>query len=277
MENQNIEKFIIAIPARLESSRLPRKVLRKIGNLTMIERVIDKCLEGANGSPIVLCTDNIEIKEVIQKKNCEVLMTSTKCSSGSERIASVLKNIISLAWKERINEKDESFFNYLLNKTAVINIQADQPFLDSKLIGKMKSAFSSIENKNVDVITPIYKLNKDKIFNPNVVKTIINSKKEAIYFSRSTIPYIRNEEKKNWYKVADYWGHAGIYGFKSYILEKWSSIPNSFLEKAEKLEQLKLIEAGYKVGTFEIEEESLSIDTIEQLNEAIKKYEEFIY
>ena len=121
-----------------------------------------------------------------------------------------------------------------------------------------------------DVITPIYKLSKENIHNPAVVKTLISNNGNVLYFSRSALPHVRDKPLEDWYKYAQYWGHVGIYGYRADILKSWDKLPPSKLEDSEKLEQLKLIDAGYNFKTFKIDEDSLSIDTIEQLELARK-------
>ena len=118
--------------------------------------------------------------------------------------------------------------------------------------------------------TPIYKLNKKDIHNPNVVKTLLNNKNQAIYFSRSAIPHIRGIDEKNWYKNNTYYGHVGIYGYRADILLNWFEFGNSNLEHCEKLEQLRLIDSGYIYDTFLTKGQHLSIDTEEQYSEAQK-------
>ena len=191
---------IIAIPARLESKRLPSKVLADIEGKTMIERVVDNCLDAKIPKKVVLCTDNQQIAEVVKNKNIEIYFTKKECSSGSERIASVLQRFI----------KDKN-----LKKTLIINVQGDQPFLDSKILDQMCLEFHKIDPKP-DVLTPIYKLPFYKIHDPNVVKTLIDNDKNAIYFSRSALPHIRGIDKQKWFNHYDFMGHAGIYGFRAW-------------------------------------------------------------
>ena len=118
------------------------------------------------------------------------------------------------------------------------------------------------------VITPIYKLKKEDIHNPNVVKTLISNEGKALYFSRSAIPHVRGIPPSSWHKYNSYWGHVGVYGYKASILSKWDSIPDSKLEKLESLVQLKLIDSGFEIDTFKTDSYTISVDTEEQLEEA---------
>ena len=156
----------------------------------------------------------------------------------------------------------------MYQKTGIINIQGDQPFIDPDVISKLINIFI---NKKLppDIITPIYKLKPETIHDPSVVKTLITNNGQAIYFSRSAIPHIRGIPIDDWYKFNDFWGHVGIYGYRAEVLSKWNSIPDSYLESLEKLEQLKMIEAGFSFSTFKIDGTSLSVDTpFNQLEEA---------
>lgn len=263
---KRVIKSIIAVPARLESSRLPNKVIADIGGKPMLLRVLDQCRKSENKSKIVLCTDCKKLADLaVNSWNYDVIITSKDCTSGSERIASVTDLLVRKAWGFNANNKDnlENFYK----NTLIINIQGDQPFLDPNVIDKMIDNFKS--NKNVpEVITPIYKLSENNIHNPAVVKTLISINGNVIYFSRSALPHVRDVPEQEWYLHAEYWGHVGMYGYRADILKKWFTYPYSKLEELEKLEQLKLIEAGCTFDTFKIDGDSLSIDTKEQLEEA---------
>ena len=119
--------------------------------------------------------------------------------------------------------------------------------------------------KHPEVLTPIYNLEKKEIFNQNIVKVILNKKDEAILFSRSAIPFIRDIKKEEWHIHNNYWGHVGIYGFRGDILRQWKKFECSNLEKLEKLEQLRLIEAGVPIRCFKVDNPPLSVDTYEDL------------
>ncbi len=248
-----LNRVVIAVPARIESSRLPKKVLADIEGEVMIKRVLKQCLKTKLTDEIFLCTDNEMIGKEGLEVNVNVIKTKKSCKSGSERIASVIDKLT----KSEIP----------LEKTLIINVQGDQPFLDPLIIDKLSEIFQKSKNKP-EVITPIYQINKKYIHNPNVVKTIIDSNGKVIYFSRSAVPYIRGTKECEWYKHFNYWGHVGIYGFRGDILSKWNLLPKSKLENAEKLEQLRLIEAGINIFTFKVNGESLSVDTSEQLEMA---------
>tara|TARA_B100000989_G_scaffold298883_1_gene290725 strand:+ start:13389 stop:14207 length:819 start_codon:yes stop_codon:yes gene_type:complete len=262
-------KTVIAIPARLESKRLPNKLIMKVGKKTIIERVLVSCIQSKSPSEVYLCTDNELIKKIGHDYGVNVLMTSKACNSGTERIASVLKKIISLVWEESFEEMDIKKKEQVLTNTVIINIQADQPFLESDLISKISD--NLVEDSHIkQIVTPIYKLSGDNIHNPNVVKTLLNKRRKAIYFSRSALPHVRDINPDEWHLYHDYWGHYGIYAYRADVLNIFRNLDMSKLEEVEKLEQLKFIDAGYEISTFEVETQSLSVDTLEQLKEARK-------
>jgi len=262
-----ITKIAIAIPARISSSRLPRKVLEKINGKTILSLVLEKCKIAMPKELIFVCTDNEEIKDIAMDQGFRVFMTSENCSSGSDRISSVINNLLSILWKCDFLSLTYDEMQKKIHETLIINVQADQPFLNPEIIKNMISEAKKDE-EDFDVITPIYKLSNSKVHNPNVVKVLLSRNNRVLYFSRSAIPYLRDHEKKDWGNIFNYWGHVGIYGYRSNILKNWNSMKKSLLEKAEKLEQLRLIENGYSFKTFEVNGDSLSIDTYEQLKEA---------
>ena len=245
-----LTRIVVAVPARLESSRLPNKVLAEIGGQAMITRVLKQCLKSKLVDDIFLCTDNQFIEKKALEENVKVLKTSKNCKSGSERIASVLNQL--------------TLEGFPLEDTLIINVQGDQPFLDPKIIDKLSEIFLNSRNRP-EVITPIYPMNKENIHNPNVVKTVIDINGQVLYFSRSAIPHVRGTKENEWGENYRYWGHVGIYGFRADVLSQWQTLPESKLEEVEKLEQLRLIESGIKIQTFQVKKESLSVDTIEQL------------
>ena len=266
----HIEKTIIAIHARLESSRLPNKILADINGKPMIQRVVEQCSKAKGPVNIVICTDSEEIGLLINRLGYEYINTHKSCASGSERISSVINQLIKLAWGESNNSSIKFDKKDKLLRTGIINVQGDQPLLDPSIITKMDQYMKDKSNE-VEVITPIHKLHKKDLHNPAVVKTLISNKGQALYFSRSALPHIRDVDKNEWYKHYDYWGHVGIYGYRGDIINRWNKFNSSELEKLEKLEQLRLIEANIKVSTFQVEGSFISVDTFEQLEQVRRK------
>jgi 3-deoxy-manno-octulosonate cytidylyltransferase (CMP-KDO synthetase) len=253
-----IQKCVVAVPARLQSSRLPNKVLADIGGKPMIQRVLERCRESTEVDTVVLCTDSQELQQRAAVWGFPVLMTAESCSSGSDRIASVADALMALAWGDATPAPEQ---------TAVINVQGDQPFIDPQVIDAMAAEFRRLDPVPA-VVTPVYGLKPETVHNPNVVKTLLAHDGRALYFSRSAIPHVRDVDPSEWHRHTTYWGHVGMYGFRGDVLAGWNRLPASPLEDLERLEQLRLIEAGLTIATFEVQGTSLSVDTAEQLEQA---------
>ena len=262
-----ISKIIFVIPARLDSSRLPRKVLAEVCGIPMLKRVLEIC--NKFNYEVIACVDSEELEKLVKTWNFKVIKTSKNCQSGSERIASVIDSILSIAWGSNSLDWEKEMRKNRLNQTAIINVQGDQPFIDINVLSEMIKRLSSKKDK-FEILTPIYPLEEFEIDNENIVKVVINLNSDAIYFSRQTIPFIRGIDRREWYSHTTFWGHIGIYGFRGDILDKWLELPESSLEKLEKLEQLRLIESGYRISTYKVEKGIFSIDTFSQLVEANK-------
>ena len=262
-----IQHSVVAVPARLASSRLPDKVLADIGGKPMIQRVLEQCAKAKGPGDVVLCTDSSRLQELAEHWGFHVLMTSESCTSGSERIASVADQLVAMAWDEQAERWDQGTRVQRLAGTAVINVQGDQPFLDPDVITAMVTEFARLDPAPA-VITPVYRLKPETIHNPAVVKTLLAHDGRALYFSRSAIPHVRDVPPLEWHQHTAYWGHVGMYGFRGDVLDAWDQLPTSPLEDLERLEQLRLIEAGHEIATFSVKGTSLSVDTEAQLVQA---------
>ncbi|WP_255147143.1 3-deoxy-manno-octulosonate cytidylyltransferase [Synechococcus sp. ATX 2A4] len=249
--------YVVAVPARLESSRLPNKVMADIGGQPMLQRVLLRCRQARQPAAVVLCTDSEVLRAAAEGWGFPVLMTSPGCGSGSERLASVVEALTARAGGA----------GGAAARSVIINVQGDQPFIDPAVIDAMALEFAR-RTPTPEVLTPIYRMPPEKIHDPNVVKTLLAADGRALYFSRSAIPHVRGEDPQQWHAHAPYWGHVGIYGYRADVLARWDGLPHSPLEHTEKLEQLRLIEAGITVGTFPVEGDFLSVDTAAQLEQA---------
>lgn len=239
-------KCVVAVPARLESTRLPRKVLADIGGKVMLQRVLDSCADAARPDEVVLCTDSQELQQLSKLWGYRSIMTSSECTSGTDRIASVIDEI---------------------DADIVINVQGDQPFIDSLVIDLVIDTCMT-RQPTPQVLTPIFRLRQDQIHDPNTVKALLNGSGDALYFSRSAIPHQRDVTPENWAQSAPYWGHVGLYAYKREVLQKWSSMRLSQLENLEKLEQLRLIENGIPISTVEISGASPEVNDHDDLEAA---------
>ena len=238
-------KILGLIPARYGSTRLPGKALEIIGGKTMIQRVYEQASKCPELSAVMIATDHDEIAKKSESFNARAILTSAEHRSGTDRVAEAL-------------EKSGDVYDY------VINIQGDEPFIDPSQI----SLLAGVLDGKTEIATLAKPTHDDhEINDPNVVKVIRNLKGDAIYFSRSTIPHNRGNDKNT-----EYLKHIGIYAYRSDILGKITQLPASSLEIAESLEQLRWIENGYTIRVVKTEIDSFGIDTPEDLEKARNAY-----
>jgi 3-deoxy-manno-octulosonate cytidylyltransferase (CMP-KDO synthetase) len=247
---------VVAVPARLESARLPGKLLADIAGKPMLQHVLERCRQAKGVAAVVVCTDSDQVRAVAEGWGFPVLMTSPHCGSGSERLASVVAELVAAAGGAASD----------FDETLVINVQGDQPLLDPAIIEAMAAQFAQLQRP--PVLTPVYPLTADKLHDPNVVKVLRARDGRAITFSRSALPHLRGVPPEQWAEHTTYWGHVGLYGYRADVLAGWEALPHSLLEDLEKLEQLRLIDAGIPLLTYEVDQDCLSVDTPEQLEQA---------
>jgi len=245
--------FIVIIPARYSSTRFPGKPLALIHGKPMIQRVYEQVMQCRQLSNVVVATDDERIEQAVKNFGGQVVMTAEHHQSGTERCAEAITKI-------------PGSFDY------VINVQGDEPFIKSSQIDLLCSCFQNQRTKIATLIKTISR--NEELFSSHVVKVVIDSKKDALYFSRSAIPHHRNAMEKFWIHLSSYYKHIGIYGYERKTLLKIVKLPPSELEKAESLEQLRWLSNGYKIRTAETDEETISIDTQEDLQHAEKFYSE---
>jgi 3-deoxy-manno-octulosonate cytidylyltransferase (CMP-KDO synthetase) len=251
------EKIICVIPARYGSERLPGKVLYEINGKSILQRVYERAkLCKKYFYEIIVATDDERIKRECEKFGAKVIFTSPYCKSGSDRVAEVAKKI---------------------DCEIVVNLQADEPFIPKEAIEK--PVIELMKNKKEYVVTSLTKIRKkEELYDTNIVKTVIDKNNYALYFSRSLIPYPRiyfSEDNLTKNKKVIFYKHIGIYVFRKSFLLKFASLPLSFLENIEKLEQLRIIENGYKIKTVIVKNDSPSVDSLEDIKRIMKekKYE----
>ncbi len=241
--------FIAIIPARYSSTRFPGKPLVKINGKSMINQVYLQAVKVFDR--VYVATDNQKILKEVESFGGNAVMTKKKHKSGTDRCAEAIL---------KIEELENKSYN------VIINIQGDEPFIKTEQLIDIKKAFKFKKTQIATLVKPIN--NKEDIFNPNKPKVIINNKNEAIYFSRSPIPFLRGATHKNWVSKHLYYKHVGLYGFRKDILMEISKLNQTPLEKAESLEQLRWLENGYKIKIAFTEHESISIDTPKDLEKA---------
>ncbi len=240
-------KILGIIPARYASTRFPAKPLADLGGSTVIERVYKQAKKCESLSRVVVATDHEKIFDHVTRFGGDVCMTSENHASGTDRCFEVVT-------------KQKEVFDY------VINIQGDEPFIAPEQI----SLLASLLDGKTELATLAKRLDtQEQVINPNLVKVVFNNQNEALYFSRSPIPYWRGKET-DWVKQHTYYKHIGLYAYRADVLKTITQVPVSSLERAESLEQLRWLENGFKIKVAETTLETIGIDTPEDLEHAKK-------
>lgn len=241
--------ILAVIPARYGSTRFPGKPLAIIQGKSMIQRVYEQALKCEALKTVVVATDDHRIEQAVKQFNGRVMMTSVTHQSGTERCAEVAKSI-------------EDDFD------AVINIQGDEPFIAP---GQIALLANCLMMESTDIATLVKRISQEtELSNPNTVKVVMDEQQRALYFSRSPIPYYRNIPREQWLANGTFYKHIGIYGYRKHILPEIVKLPPTPLEQAESLEQLRWLAHGFRIQTALTAQESLSIDTPEDLLTANK-------
>lgn len=239
-------KIIAVIPARYQSSRFPGKPLAFLRGKTVIQRVYSAVVKVGIFREIIVATDDKRIFKHVKGFGGNVRMTSSRHRSGTDRIAEVIRDI---------------------DCEIAINIQGDEPFIDKLSLKKLADAFS---DNSVEIASLMHPLTDDsEIKDPNNVKVVFDKKFDSLYFSRSVIPYDRDKNTK-----IEYFKHIGVYAFKKKALLDFVNLNPTALENTEKLEQLRLLENGYKIRMVETDYCGLGIDTKSDLLKAEKMIKE---
>lgn len=241
----NKQNRVALIPARLESQRLPEKLLLPLGGVPIVVKTYQAVLATNLFDKVVVICNHSKIAAVLAAHHCEYIFNDTHFENGTDRIA---------------NELERFPYKY------VVNVQADEPFTKKEDLHKLIKLF---DNQNVEVATLKHALNGySAIENPNNVKIVTNASGRALYFSRSPIPFVRDAEVD-----VKHYKHIGIYGYRRDVLLKISQLQPSALELAEKLENLRMVEHGFYVAVAEVENAPFSIDTLEDYERAVLKTE----
>jgi 3-deoxy-manno-octulosonate cytidylyltransferase (CMP-KDO synthetase) len=233
-------KKIAVIPARFAATRFHGKLMQKIGDKTVIRMVYENVLSMNIFDQVIVVTDSNEIMEEINTIGGEVIKSVRNHQSGTDRVAEAIEN---------------------MQVDVVVNIQGDEPFIEA---GPLKSLVDAFLDPLVSVASVMKKLDVDEdINNPNIVKVVCNKFNNAVYFSRSPIPY-----KRNLQSTLPIYKHIGVYGFKKDTLLAFTQWPMGLLEQAEMLEQLRYLENDVSIKMIETETNSIGIDTPEDLEKA---------
>ncbi|MDI9309498.1 MAG: 3-deoxy-manno-octulosonate cytidylyltransferase [Limnohabitans sp.] len=238
-------KIIAVIPARYASTRFPAKLMQDLGGKTVILRTYEAAIKTQLFDDVFVVTDSDLIYNEIISNGGKAIMSIKEHESGSDRIAEAVENM----------EVD-----------IVINVQGDEPFIDKKPLEQVIEIFKKDTEKKVDLASLMFEIkDKSEIDNPNNVKVIVDQQGFALYFSRSVIPYPREENVG-----VRYMKHIGIYGFRKEALMDFYRLPMLSLEASEKLEQLRYLEYGKRIRMVETTHGSIGIDTPEDLEKARK-------
>ncbi|MCQ2957615.1 MAG: 3-deoxy-manno-octulosonate cytidylyltransferase [Candidatus Gastranaerophilales bacterium] len=245
MENfTQSDNITIIIPARYASTRLEGKPLLRAKGKTIIQWVYEKATQSKLASDVIVATDDKRIFDEVESFGGKACMTATTHKCGSDRLVEVLKKYENIE--------------------IAVNVQGDEPMIEPESIDSAIKVL--IEDKNADISTLIRKIDdEDEIQNPNVVKAVTDNNGYAMYFSRSPIPYERNKN------IASTFAHIGLYVYRREALLKMSELPQSVLEKAESLEQLRALQNGMKIKTATVNYKPVGIDTKEDFEEFLKK------
>ena len=249
-------KTIVVIPARLHASRLPNKVLLDLKGKPVIQRVYEQCMKAKKVDAVYIATDHANIQKVCSEFTEHVIMTKATHESGTDRIAEVAE---------------------VLACDVVINVQGDEPFMDPVLIDAVAEAFAP----GVSMVSAMHRITKiSDLKSSNVVKVVVDKEGDALYFSRAIIPHHRDAweglltHHDTVPPALTFLRHLGIYGYTKAFLLEYAKMEPSYLERVERLEQLRVIENGYKIKMIETDYDSIGIDTEEDYRKALKLLDE---
>ena len=237
-------KSIGVIPSRYGSTRFRGKALADIEGKTMVRRVYEQACKAKLLDGVIVATDDVRIKEEVERFGGKVVMTSPDHPSGTDRVAEAVRDI---------------------DVEIVVNVQGDQPFIDPVMIDEV--TLPMIEDPSIEMATLMYRVGEEYYEDPSVVKVVTDRNGFALYFSRSLIPYLYKDKNFPVYE------HVGLYAYRKDFLLKLTGMPPTPLERVESLEQLRVLENGFRIKVIETkcpdtELSGMSIDTVEDLERA---------
>ena len=239
-------KILCVIPARYASTRLPGKPLADIVGKPMIQHVYERSAQATIPQQVVVATDDEKVFQAVQQFGGKVVMTSSEHQTGTDRLAEVASKYAEV--------------------DVIINVQGDEPLIDPKVIDELAQEF--LNDTTLQMASVMSIMDTEDYQNPNAVKVVTDLNNNALYFSRSLLPYPRVAGKANVYK------HIGIYAYKKDFLLKFAKLEPTPLEQSESLEQLRALENGYKIKMIKTKSKFIGVDSIEDLqtvNELLRK------
>jgi 3-deoxy-manno-octulosonate cytidylyltransferase (CMP-KDO synthetase) len=244
-------RIIGIIPARYNSSRFPGKPLVDIMGKSMVQRVYEQAKLSSSLHEVLVATDDQRIFDHVKSFGGNVVMTSEHHPSGTDRCY-------------------EAYQLFGAKFDVVINVQGDEPFLAPHQIDELASCF---QDADAQIATLAQRIKSpDLLFNPNKVKVVRDARNFALYFSRHPLPFQKNLPQDQWLSHFSYYLHVGLYGYRTEILGKLTTLPVSPLEKAESLEQLRWLENGYRIKVADTQHESHGVDVPEDLISLLKTF-----
>ncbi|MDE3057273.1 MAG: 3-deoxy-manno-octulosonate cytidylyltransferase [Bacteroidota bacterium] len=243
-------KIVGIIPSRYASTRLPAKSLADICGKPMVQHVYERAKQSLLLTDVIVATDDGRIESAVKRFGGNVVMTPTTIRSGSDRIAYAAQSI---------------------SADIIVNIQGDEPLIEPRMIDQTISIL--LDDAGAVVSTAVKRIVEgEDVFNPNIVKVVFDKNNYALYFSRSPIPYVRDEKHGvNWVDNVTFYKHFGIYVYRTEFLKKFSSFEPTMLERSEKLEQLRILENGFHIKVAVTEFDSVAVDTPEDLERVREK------
>jgi 3-deoxy-manno-octulosonate cytidylyltransferase (CMP-KDO synthetase) len=235
-------QVIGVIPARLASTRLPRKILRDIAGKPMLAWVHQAASSAGVFDRLIVAIDAQEVADLCQAQGWECRMTSSDLASGTDRVHAVAQQLSQEDGRDQSND-------------IFVNIQGDEPLLRAEHFHALLLPF---RRADVDVSTLRTRCAMEDIGNPNVVKVVVDANGRALYFSRATIPFDRDGNAGS---SISYWKHLGLYAYRKHILDRFPGLPSSELEAVERLEQLRLLENGIAIHVEAVEHDTIGVDT----------------
>jgi len=231
-------KVVAFIPSRYGSTRFPGKPLALIAGTPMIQHVYERVLAAKKVNEVYVATDDKRIAQAVRNFGGQFIMTSPTLPSGTDRCAAAARKI---------------------KADIVVNIQGDEPLISPKTIDAAVSAL--LKSPDTVMATAAVELkNQDLLFSENVVKVVLDKNNDALYFTRSTVPFLRGVRQQNYLGTFKFLKHLGIYIYRSPFLQKLTKMKETPIEKAEKLEQLRVLENGYKIKVAIVDEDTISVD-----------------
>ena len=234
-------QVVCIIPSRYESSRFPGKPLADLCGKPMIQHVYERVLQAKCVSFAAVATDDERIFRAVQAFGGRAVMTAARHRSGTDRIAEAVESL------------------GLADDAIVVNIQGDQPLFEPVQVDEVVGPLQ--EDPSVPMSTLIYRIvREEEITHPNAVKVVFNVRNDALYFSRATVPFVRDRGLR-----ADYFKHHGIYAYRRSFLRTFTTLPEGVLERLEALEQLRALEHGHRIRVVITPHDSVEVDTPEEL------------